>query len=166
MSDYVNHFEPLNYNTFHIHEQHLRHKRSLRQDDHKVRIRFTSHGRNFNLELQRDHSVFHDDLVNEGGLSEKADISHIYEGKLANEFGSYCYGAIRDGVFDGQIHTKHGIYYVERANRYWKYDSEPKINFHSVIYHEKNHEDPFQQNKEGIYLHCLQKIFLQHSCAN
>ena len=38
--------------------------------------------------------------------------SPIYSG-LSDEPGSHCFGAIRDGVFDGQIHTaSDGIYYI------------------------------------------------------
>ena len=67
LSDYVHHFEPLDYDASEVHDQHHRHKRSLRQDEHKVRIQFSSHGRDFDLELERDHSVFHNNLVVERG---------------------------------------------------------------------------------------------------
>ena len=67
LSDYVHHFEPLDYDASYVHDQHHRHRRSVRQDDHKVRIQFASHGRDFELELQRDHSVFHNHLVVERG---------------------------------------------------------------------------------------------------
>ena len=95
------------------------------------------------------------------------DLSHIYEGQLVDEPGSHCFGAIRGGVFDGQIHAKDGVYYVERANRYFKDDLlnkdvvDKKINnnsnsttsrtskFHSVIYHEKHLIDPFHHSKKG-----------------
>ena len=76
-------------------------------------------GRPFDLELKRDHSVFHNNLVVErGNEAFEADLSHIYEGQLTDEPESHAFGAIRDGVFDGTIHTAtDGIFYVERANR-------------------------------------------------
>ena len=90
------------------------------------------------------------------------DLSHIYEGKLADEPNSHCFGAIRNGVFDGQIHANDGVYYVERANRYFKDDLVPQeedvennnrtSEFHSVIYHEKNLLDPFHHSKKGVYM--------------
>jgi len=160
LSDYVHHFEPLDYDASEVHDQHHRHKRSLRQDEHKVRIQFSSHGRDFDLELERDHSVFHNNLVVERGedIAHDVDLSHIYEGKLADEPNSHCFGAIRNGVFDGQIHANDGVYYVERANRYFKDDLVPQeedvennnrtSEFHSVIYHEKNLLDPFHHSKK------------------
>ena len=99
------------------------------------------------------------------------DLSHIYEGQLVDEPDSHCFGAIRGGVFDGQIHAKDGVYYVERANRYFKDDLlnkdfvDKKINnnsnssttsrtskFHSVIYHEKHLIDPFHHSKKGTVI--------------
>merc|ERR1712001_711193 len=67
-----------------------------------------------------------------------------------------CFGAIRDGVFDGQIHSaSDGIYYVERANRYFdtpdlenEEDNSTTSKFHSVIYHEKHLVDPFHHSKK------------------
>ena len=106
------------------------------------------------------------------------DLSHIYEGQLVDEPGSHCFGAIRGGVFDGQIHAKDGVYYVERANRYFKDDLlnkdfvDKKINnnsnssttsrtskFHSVIYHENHLIDPFHHSKKGMYVHRLISFF-------
>ena len=67
LSEYVHHYEHLDYDASDVHDQHHRHKRSLRQDDHNVNIQFNSHGRDFELELKRDHSVFHNHLVVERG---------------------------------------------------------------------------------------------------
>ena len=119
LSDYVHHYEELKYDTDDIHAQHHRHKRSAPEDEDRVRVYFHSHGRPFDLELERDHSVFHNNLIVErNNEAFKPDLSHIYHGKLIGEPNSHCFGAIRDGVFDGQIHTAtDGIYYVERANR-------------------------------------------------
>ena len=56
--------------------------------DHKVRLDFVSHGRRFELELERDHTVFGDrlEVVDaeerrlRGGAA--ADTSHIYHGTV------------------------------------------------------------------------------------
>merc|ERR1711899_198539 len=163
LSEYVYHYEPLTYDTNGVHTQHHRHKRSLPEEDHKVSIQFQSHGRFFDLELKRDHSVFHNGLVLErgyqGAQAHDFDLSHIYEGGLSDEPGSHCFGAIRDGVFDGQIHTaSDGIYYIERANKYFDTTSDLQENednnttnskkIHSVIYHEKHLVDPFHHSKK------------------
>ena len=78
LSDYVHHYEALAYDTSYVHDQHQRHKRSPRQDEHKVNIQFASHGRDFELELQRDHSVFHNHIVVERG----EDIGNILDFKI------------------------------------------------------------------------------------
>ena len=128
-----------------------------------MRIHFHSHGRPFDLELERDHSVFHNKLIVErNSKAFKPDLSHIYHGQLIGEPASHCFGAIRDGVFDGQIHTaSDGIYYVERANRYFSQDLNKELDdqednttttssspFHSVIYHENHLIDPFHHSRK------------------
>ena len=67
-------------------------------------------------------------------------MSHIYKGHLANDPHSLCFGDIVDGIFDGQIHTQDGIYYVEQSNRYFENYAglQKSPTFHSVIYHESN----------------------------
>ncbi len=74
---------------------------------------------------------------------------------FADEPSSHCFGAIRGGVFDGQIHSsKDGIFYVERASRYFS-DLDNKKNdnntdtFHSVIYHERHLTDPYQHSRKA-----------------
>ncbi len=50
-----------------------------------VRLDFFSHGRRFQLELRRDHSVFHNDLNivdNDDNSLNHIDTSHIYEGRV------------------------------------------------------------------------------------
>uniref|UniRef100_T1J2R6 ADAM10 endopeptidase n=1 Tax=Strigamia maritima TaxID=126957 RepID=T1J2R6_STRMM len=50
-----------------------------------------------------------------------------------------AFGSIRNGVFDGNVHTEKGTYYVERANKYFADDMAP--GFHSLIYHERDIKD-------------------------
>ena len=101
LSEYVNHHEVLHYETESIHSEHLRHKRSLPEHEHKVRVDFHSHGRRFQLELERDHSVFHNDLVikdaNEN--TKHLDTSHIYHGRVLGKkkrgkIPFICYGLL------------------------------------------------------------------------
>ena len=73
---------------------------------------------------------------------------------------SSCFGAIRDGVFDGQIHTKEGLYYVERIQKYKKEHLDTKDvpenrTVHSVIYHEKHMKDPYHHKKNGKRQYCI-----------
>ena len=173
IEEYVHHYETLKYDTTYIDQQHKRHKRSTptqneatlslqqqsRNQQH-VDLEFSAHGRIFNLRLKRDYSVFHNDIEIEDGAGNSIlsdhDLSHIYEGYLETPDDgletkeaqdTHCFGAIRDGVFDGQIKTSEGTYYVERANKY--FPDLTNDTFHSVIYHEKHLKDPFHHSRNG-----------------
>ena len=61
------------------------------------------------------------------------DHSH-YHGVVEGDTDSHVYGSIRDGVFDGTIHTKDETLYVERSPRYFPNES----SIHSVIYNDKH----------------------------
>ena len=86
------HIHTLNYDPEPVHAEHVRHKRSVPRPTvdgeprHKVRLDFAAHGRRFQMDLERDHSVFHNDLEildqDENSLHHAVDTSHIYEGKL------------------------------------------------------------------------------------
>ena len=174
LEEYVHHYETLNYDNTYIDQQHKRHKRSVpAQKDIKliysrdsqneqphVDLEFSAHGRDFKLRLKRDYSVFHNDFEIEDGtgnsISADHDLSHIYEGHLIgpnsdthSDKHPHCFGAIRDGVFDGQINTCEGTFYVERANKY--FPDLTNDTFHSVIYHEKHLKDPFHHSRSGKF---------------
>ena len=73
---------------------------------------------------------------------------HLYEGRLVGEPDSHAFGALRDGIFDGEIRTQNdGVYYVERAQKYFSDNSNET--FHSVIYHEDHLKDPFHHSRHG-----------------
>ena len=67
--------------------------------------------------VQADHSVFHPEYEILGPLN--APLGHLdhthYEGRLIGEDGSHVYGSLRDGVFDGTIHTRR---YASVTNEY------------------------------------------------
>jgi len=144
----VHHYEGLDYSPHHVDHQHRRHKRSLPQDGHRVALDFSAHGRDFKLRLKRDHSVFHNSLVVEDGWGrpkEGYDLSHVYDGRCEGPAGGAAFGSLHDGIFDGQVETRHGTYFIERAHKYFKDDSNDS--FHSVIYHERHLRDPFRHSK-------------------
>ncbi|XP_040583096.1 disintegrin and metalloproteinase domain-containing protein 10 isoform X2 [Lepeophtheirus salmonis] len=153
LSDYVYHYEGLSYVKEHVIEHHARHRRSAPNDDHHVPIQFSAHGKDFKIKLIRDHSVFHNNLRIEnyqGDLLHHLDTSHVYHGHLENDPKSYCFGAIREGIFDGQIRTKDGIYYVERIEKYLKdLPTNDTKNIHSVIYHESFMKDPLHHSRKA-----------------
>jgi len=138
LNEFIQHHEPLVYNKQRVISDHQRLKRSLPEEEEYVEIEFEAFGRSFLLELQRDHSIFHQHYVAEGpgGVS----LSHLdhahYEGVVGGEPGSHVYGSVRDGVFDGTIHTnKHGTFFIERSQRY---NLPFNSSIHSVIYHDRH----------------------------
>ena len=146
----VHHYEGLDYSPHHVDHQRRRHKRSLPKDGHRVALDFSAHGRDFKLRLKRDHSVFHNSLVVEDGWGrpkEGYDLSHVYDGRCEGPAGGAAFGSLHDGIFDGQVETRHGTYFIERAHKYFKDDSNDS--FHSVIYHERHLRDPFRHSKAG-----------------
>jgi disintegrin and metalloproteinase domain-containing protein 10 len=63
------------------------------------------------------------------------------------EAGSYVFGSISDGVFEGKIVSPQGSYYVEKALHYFPKDSNKTS--HSVIYAESDIEDPYEHIRTG-----------------
>jgi disintegrin and metalloproteinase domain-containing protein 10 len=61
LNEYISHFEPLNYDTKHLHAKHSRAKRSIGEDQH-VHLKFSAHGETFHLRLKRDLTTFSDNL--------------------------------------------------------------------------------------------------------
>jgi hypothetical protein len=74
---------------------------------------------------------------------------------LTDEPKSLAYGSIVDGVFDGKIHSKDGVYYVEKASKYFprSENSSGSVNdgdrFHSIIYKEAHVIDPYDEHRTG-----------------
>ena len=90
-------------------------------------------------------SLFFQEYYAEGPRGESlAHLDHThYHGEVKDEPGSQVYGSIRDGVFDGTVHTRRdGTFYVERSHRYLPYTSNSSI--HSVIYHDSHVNSPRQ----------------------
>ncbi|XP_043486455.1 disintegrin and metalloproteinase domain-containing protein 10 isoform X1 [Polistes fuscatus] len=150
LNKYIRHYETLSYPTEEVHRGHLRAKRSVTRDNF-VTLKFRSHGRDFHIRLKRDLNTFSNNLVIEGpsGRQEELDTSHIYEGHLIGESGSYVFGSITDGVFHGKIvSSRSDAWYVERAHYYFP-PHEINETLHSVIYHENDVGDPYSEVRQG-----------------
>lgn len=68
---------------------------------------------------------------------------------FTGEKGSYVFGAISDGVFEGKLVTPRGKYYVEKAYKY--FPDKTNQSFHSVIYAENDVEDPYEDVRTGRF---------------
>jgi disintegrin and metalloproteinase domain-containing protein 10 len=167
LNEYISHYEPLTYDTSLVLS---RAKRSLSQsspllssqsspESEPIIIEFKSHGRHFSLRLRRDYSsVFHKDLVIESsdGKPINVNLDHIVSGELVAEPKSKVFGAIREGVFEGKIHTQNDqTFYVEKAFKYFNSsDINNKNNnslpFHSVIYNAIHVNDPYRHKRSII----------------
>nr|CAG4651655.1 EOG090X02I4 [Triops cancriformis] len=142
LNEYVLHYEPLDYEP----SPTGRAKRDT--TDSTFTIEFHAHARPFKLRLRRDTSVFSEDLLIHGHDGQRLDVdtSH-YEGELVGEPGTLAFGSLRNGVFDGKIHTKDGTYYVERAHKYFPNNNGSQ--FHSLIYKDEHVVDPYEKHRKG-----------------
>lgn len=81
-----------------------------------------------------------------------------------DEPDSMAFGSITDGVFDGKIHSRDGVFYVEKAAKYFT-RSDNSTNgsaggreepaFHSIIYKEAHVVDPYEEHRTGLILSVL-----------
>ncbi|XP_053603885.1 disintegrin and metalloproteinase domain-containing protein 10 [Plodia interpunctella] len=149
LNEYIEHYEPLEYDSTSVHDQHLRRRRSTdAQSD--LRLDFRAHGKKFRLRLRRDLSAFSDDFKVEDsrGQLHDVDTSHIYHGELAGDPQSSVFGSVTDGVFEGKIMAKDGSFYVEHARRYFP-PNNTRTRVHSVIYKESDVSDPYAHRRHG-----------------
>ncbi|KAK4021038.1 hypothetical protein OUZ56_002972 [Daphnia magna] len=158
LNEYVLHYETLDYDADAIAAQHSRNRRSVvgGEEESYLRLHFRSHGKPFRLKLKRDTSSFSSDVqfVSHKGHPLDVDTSHLYEGHLQGEPKSMVYGSIIDGIFDGKIHSQDGVFYVEKATKYFPDNSTTakfhrRNPFHSIIYKEAHVVDPYEQHRTG-----------------
>lgn len=151
-SPYITDYEILDYATGPVARAHSRHKRSVshthRVEENPVELSFTAHGREFNLHLIADHSMFHPAYHATGPLdSPIVGVDNtMYEGHVVGEPDSHVFGSVRDGVFDGTIRTQRdGTFYVERSQKYLPVELVNSTT-HSVIYHHNHLTMPFDKS--------------------
>lgn len=151
LNEYVLHYEPLEYDRGHILAQHVRNRRSTDDSEAFIHLQFHSHGKPFRLKLKRDTSTFSSniEIVSYQNLPLDVDTSHIYDGYLLDEPKSQAYGSIVDGVFDGKIHSKDGVFYVEKTSKYPNRLKNITGKTHSIIYKEENVIDPYERHRSG-----------------
>ncbi|XP_076323272.1 disintegrin and metalloproteinase domain-containing protein 10-like [Tachypleus tridentatus] len=151
LNEYIQNYESLSYNPEEVHKSHLRDKRSVHS--FFVPVNFHAYGRHFNLRLKRETGVFSPDIVfdTSNGFNEKLDTSHLYNGFLLGEPKTAVYGSLREGVFEGKIHTSNETFYIERTHRYFKNNISP---FHSIIYSANDVIDPFASKRKGHAVGC------------
>uniref|UniRef100_H2Y604 ADAM10 endopeptidase n=1 Tax=Ciona savignyi TaxID=51511 RepID=H2Y604_CIOSA len=145
MNKHVTYFEHLKYDVQSVVDQHDRSRRSIAFTTKPVKLKFQAHGRNFDIHLYRDNSIFRPDFVvvdeNENQLD--VNISHIYHGILYGQHSSLVHGSIIGGIFRGVIHDPHkGRYYVEETHQFFGGSQGQSpiggYNGHSVIYNEND----------------------------
>ncbi|XP_030031412.1 disintegrin and metalloproteinase domain-containing protein 10 [Manduca sexta] len=149
LNEYIEHYEPLQYDSDALHAQHQRVRRST-DAARDLRLHFSAHGKEFHLRLRRDLSAFSDNFKVEGSRGEphEVDTSHIYHGELADDPHSTVFGSVTEGVFEGKIIAHDGSFYVEHARRYFPPNS-TRTKVHSVIYREGDVSDPYAHRRHG-----------------
>ena len=84
---------------------------------------------------------------------------------MTDEPKSFAYGSIFDGVFDGKIHSRDGVFYVEKASKYFPGDANSTQDFHSIIYQEQNVVDPYEKHRKGTcWLHSYWSFADRRQC--
>ncbi|KAG7281004.1 hypothetical protein CRUP_016636 [Coryphaenoides rupestris] len=147
LNKYIRHYEGLSYDTEPVEGTHQRVKRALSHEDKFLHLDFHAHGRQFNLRMKRDTTIFAQDLkVDVSGIEIPYDTAHIYTGEIYGEKGTMSHGSVVEGKFEGFIQTHQGTYYVEPAQRYL---DDKDVPFHSVIYHEDDINYPHKYGPEG-----------------
>ncbi|XP_048587301.1 disintegrin and metalloproteinase domain-containing protein 10 [Nematostella vectensis] len=134
LSDYIKHFEPLDYNPTHFHAIH---RRSVLDGSH-YELSFEAFGRERRIRLRRNTGVFTSDAVilNGDGTPLDIDMNSMVAGEVVGEPGSAVYGTMEDGKFQGKIQSNTESFYVEPSERYFD-----KPEFHSVIYRSEDVEN-------------------------
>ncbi|XP_044757253.1 disintegrin and metalloproteinase domain-containing protein 10 isoform X2 [Coccinella septempunctata] len=149
LSEYISHYEPLDYDTKEVQRMHSRARRSI-SDNNLVHVEFKAHSRFFRLRLKRDLRVFGDSLEVHGENGKiDVDTGHIYHGNLVGEPQTDVFGSVINGVFEGSIITPKGRFFVEKAHHYFPISKHPNRTFHSVIYHEDHMNDPYEHLHKG-----------------
>ncbi|XP_045108182.1 disintegrin and metalloproteinase domain-containing protein 10-like [Portunus trituberculatus] len=117
----------------------------------QLTISFASHGRLFRLRLRHDTTTISPSVQVEVPPSlDRLDFKHLYEGTLEGDPGSRVWGSVREGVFEGVVHSERdGTYYVERARKYFPSHNATLKGFHSVIYHDQHVGDPYRRLRQG-----------------
>ena len=98
------------------------------------------------------------------GITAATSLSRLLIDSLMVPFSSYSLGepkslvyeSIIDGVCDGKIYSQDGVFYVEKAAKYFPDNTTATGNFsgrnefHSIMYKEAHVVDPYQQHRTGI----------------
>ncbi|CAM5125893.1 unnamed protein product [Natator depressus] len=136
LRSFVKYREKVAYDRAALESMHQRAKRATEEHDKIIQLEFQAYQRTFKLRLSRDMSAFARDFEVTGkATSEPADVSFIYSGVLQDEPGSFCHGAIINGLFEGFIRTKNGTYYVEAPGASVSNATSPG---HALIHHESD----------------------------
>ncbi|OWF50393.1 disintegrin and metalloproteinase domain-containing protein 10-like [Mizuhopecten yessoensis] len=88
-------------------------------------IRFNAYEMNFTLVLHHDRSVLSPNLIVtmgrsawSGGRLSAMGLAAVFSGSVMGEKGSYVYGKLNGGTFDGMVQTKNEILYLEPLSKY------------------------------------------------
>nr|XP_025035980.1 disintegrin and metalloproteinase domain-containing protein 10-like [Pelodiscus sinensis] len=136
LRSFTKYHERVSYDRAALEWMHQRAKRATEEHDKIVHLEFQAYQRTFKLRLSRDTSAFASDFEVMGmATSEPADVSFVYSGVLQDEPGSFCHGAIVNGLFEGFIRTKNGTFYVEASRASASNETSPG---HSLIHRESD----------------------------
>lgn len=188
----IKHFEPLDYNHHHVHQRAKRdletHYNNNNLDSNNklsksIEVNFQAHNRDFRLRLRPDFdSVFKSNAIIENGdgysLKNKINKQLIsLTGHLHDQPDeSLVFGSLKNGIFEGRIHTNDkNTFYVEAARKYLDdlKEHNPKfqnvthyqdLDFHSVIYSTLDVKHPHDSDHTNNF-HIDQLPHLRTTCG-
>ncbi|XP_066997248.2 disintegrin and metalloproteinase domain-containing protein 10 [Anabrus simplex] len=139
LSEFIRHFEPVQYDRDALATQHRRRRRDVTGTP--IHLRLRARTRDFHMQLIPDTSVFADDVVFESTKGPiDFDRSKAYTGSLEGDETATVEGVVtEDGLFDGTVSTPVEEFYIEPASRYL---SSPPPGLYSVMYSSSDIQRP------------------------
>jgi len=153
LNSFISYYEPAYFNTSDVVYQLNKNRAKRSLSPSTINIDFRAHNRLFRLRLVHSgDSIFSDDVSFEntaGQIEFKTD--RIYTGTMEDDQSARVDGIVTvDGSFDGHIHAKDDVFYIEPSHRYFNSDS--MQDFPAVIYRSDHVWHPDED--ESGNLHC------------
>lgn len=112
-------------------------------------VKLNVFGQSLEMSVRGSKSIFTPDakiIMFNNGYEEVFSISDVIgssvEGTVIGDNGSYVFGQLRNGIFDGVIRANRDTFYVERASKYFPQKTD---NFNVIVYRERD-VDPCPSN--------------------
>lgn len=103
LNSFIRHYERLDYD---LRDFHSRVRRSVVSSPFAISdLKFKAFGKQFQIRLRRDHTIFTNEysIVDGHGEPINIDVTNFVEGDVKGYFGSYVHGVVNKGRFQGGL---------------------------------------------------------------